>query len=103
MKKPDIELNKSNEQKFWQNTNFTLLVYLIFILLSFQFWQNYQQARQQEIPYSEFLQHLNNKEVAEAVVTDRVITGTLTLMDEKTNQPRRFFTVPLIWNNDLAT
>ncbi|NOQ46292.1 MAG: ATP-dependent zinc metalloprotease FtsH [Desulfobulbaceae bacterium] len=102
MKKPDIELNKSNEQKFWQNTNFTLLVYLIFILLSFQFWQNYQQARQQEIPYSEFLQYLNKKEVAEAVVTDRVITGTLAIMDEKTNQPRRCFTVPLNWNNDLA-
>jgi hypothetical protein len=49
-RKPQIEINKSTRQKFWQNPNFTLLLYLLFILLSFQVWQGYQQARQQEIP-----------------------------------------------------
>jgi len=101
-KKPDIEINKTTNEKFWQNPNFTFWVYLIFILISFQFYQGYQQARQQEIPYSEFLSHVQNQEVAEAVVTDKVITGTLTLTDEKTGQPRRFITVPMMWNNDLA-
>jgi len=101
-KKPDIEINKTTNEKFWQNPNFTFWLYLIFILVSFQFYQSYQQARQQEIPYSEFLTHVQKHEVAEAVVTDRVITGTLTLKDEKTNQPRRFITVPMMWNNDLA-
>lgn len=101
-KKPDIELNKTTSEKFWQNPNFTFWIYLIFILISFQFYQSYQQARQQEIPYSEFLTHVQNQEVAEAVVTDRVITGTLTLNDDTTGQPRRFITVPLMWNNDLA-
>jgi len=100
--KPEIEINKTTNEKFWQNPNFTFWLYLIFILVSFQFYQGYQQARQQEIPYSEFLTHVQNHEVAEAVVTDKVITGTLTLTDEKTSQPRRFITVPMMWNNDLA-
>ncbi len=101
--KPEIELNKTNKPvKFWQNPNFTFWAYLFFILISFQFYQNYQQARQEEIPYSEFLQYLEKREVAEAVVTDRLITGTLTIKDKKTNKPRRFITVPLTWNNDLA-
>ncbi len=101
--KPEIELNKTNKPvKFWQNPNFTFWAYLFFILISFQFYQNYQQARQEEIPYSEFLQYLEKREVAEAVVTDRLITGTLTIKDKKTNKPRRFITVPLSWNNDLA-
>ena len=101
-KKPEIEINKTTIEKFWQNPNFTFWLYLIFILISFQFYQGYQQAKQQEIPYSEFLTHVQNQEVAEAVVTDRVITGTLTLTDDKTGQPRRFITVPMMWNNDLA-
>ena len=102
-KKPEIELNKTNKPvKFWQNPNFTFWAYLFFILISFQFYQNYRQARQEEIPYSEFLQYLEKKEVAEAVVTDKLITGVLTIKDKKTNKPRRFITVPLSWNNDLA-
>ncbi len=101
--KPEIELNKTNKPvKFWQNPNFTFWAYLFFILISFQFWQNYQQARQEEIPYSEFLQYVEKKQVAEAVVTDRLITGVLTIKDPKTNKPRRFITVPLTWDNDLA-
>ncbi len=102
-KKPEIELNKTSKPvKFWQNPNFTFWAYLIFILISFQFYQNYQQARREEIPYSEFLQYLDKREVAQAVVTDKLITGVLTIKDEKTGKPRRFITVPLTWDNDLA-
>jgi cell division protease FtsH len=101
-KKPEIELNKTTKEKFWQNPNFTFWLYVFVILTSFQYYQGYQQARQAEIPYSEFLTHVQNQEVAEAVVTDRIITGTLKLTDEKTGKPRRFITVPLMWNNDLA-
>ncbi len=55
-----------------------------------------------EIPYSQFLSHVQKHEVAEAVVTDNIISGTLTITDEKTGKPKQFYTVPLIWNNDLA-
>ncbi len=100
--KPEIEINKTSKEKFWQNPNFTFWLYLIFILISYQYYQGYRQARQQEIPYSEFLTRVQNHQVVEAVVTDRMITGTLTEKDEKTGQPKRFITIPLMWNNDLA-
>ncbi|BCO10559.1 ATP-dependent zinc metalloprotease FtsH [Desulfolithobacter dissulfuricans] len=101
-KKPDIEINKTTQEKFWQSPGFTFLLYLIFIMVSFQLYQGYQQVKQEEIPYSQFLEYVNNGQVAEAVVTDKVITGTLTLRDERTGKQRRFITVPLSWNPDLA-
>ncbi len=101
-KKPEIEINKTSQEKFWQNPGFTFLLYLIFIIVSFQLYQGYQQVKQEEIPYSQFLEYVNKGQVAEATVTDKVITGTLTLRDERTGRPRRFITVPLSWNPDLA-
>lgn len=80
--KPDIEIGKTTRPKFWQNQNFNLILYLLFIFLSFQFWQGFQETKRAEIPYSEFLQHVDKKEVAEAVITDQMITGTLTLTDD---------------------
>jgi cell division protease FtsH len=100
--KPQIEINKTTKRKFWQNTNFTLIMYLLFIFFSFQVWQDYQEVKREEIPYSEFLQYIDKKEVAEAVVTDKLIRGSLTIKDERTSQPRKFITVPLL-NMDLAT
>ncbi len=100
--KPKIEINKTSNPKFWQNPNFTLIMYLLFIFFSFQVWQGYQEVKRSEIPYSEFLQRVQKKEVAEAVITDKLIQGTLTAKDERTNQPKKFITVPM-WNMDLAT
>ena len=68
--KPRIEINKSSKTPFWQSPQFTLILYLIFIMLSFQFWGQYKEAKRIEIPYSEFLQHVHKHEVAEAVVTN---------------------------------
>ncbi len=96
-----IDINKPPKLKFWQRPEMSLLAYLLFVLVSLYLWQDIDRARQQEIPYSEFLQHVKKKEVAEAVITDRLITGTLTLKDPVTQTPRRFITVPL-WNTDLA-
>ncbi len=101
-KKPEIEINKSTKQKFWQNPNFTLLLYALFILISFQVYQGAQQAQREEIPYSTFLQYVDKHQVAEAVVTDKVIRGTLTIKDERTGRPKRFITIPLSWNPQLA-
>ena len=99
--KPEIEINKPAERKFWQRPDFTLWLYIIFLLVSFYLWQGYREVRQTEIPYSQFLEHVEKGEVAEAVVTQKVITGTLTIKDPATQEPKRFVTVPL-WNNDLA-
>ncbi len=96
-----LDINRPPRLKFWQRPEFTLLAYLLFLLASFYLWQGAERARREEIPYSEFLEHVERKEVAEAVVTRNLITGTLTLKDPKTLQPRRFLTVPL-WDTDLA-
>ena len=100
-KKPDIEVNKPADQKFWQRPDFNLTAYLLLMLASFYFWQSYAETSNTEIPYSEFLQHVDKKEVKEAIVTEKYIAGTLTVDDEKTHKPRRFITIPLM-NNDLA-
>ncbi|HEB81444.1 MAG TPA: ATP-dependent metallopeptidase FtsH/Yme1/Tma family protein [Gammaproteobacteria bacterium] len=94
-KKPDIEINKTTEQKFWQRPDFNFFLYLIIMLFSFYMWEAYSTARNTEIPYSEFLQHVENREVQEAVITNDYIAGTLTVIDDKTHQPKRFVTIPL--------
>ena len=102
-KKPDIEINKppGSKPSFWHNPSSVLWIYLIFILLSMYMWQGAEEARQAEIPYSEFLQKVDKGEVVEAMVTNKVISGKLKETDPATGKPKRFVTVPL-WNNDLA-
>ncbi len=104
-KKPDIDINKPENFKpngsFWHRPSSVLWIYLIFLLTSLYLWQGMEEVQRTEIPYSEFLQRVDKGEVREAVVSDKVITGTLTETDPKTGKPRRFVTVPL-WNNDLA-
>ncbi len=100
-KRPKIEINKTTREKFWQNPGFNFWLYLIFILFSLQVYHNYVIVKQEEIPYSEFLSHVQKHEVAEAVITDKLISGTLKKSDSS-GKPKRFITVPLNWNNDLA-
>ncbi len=96
-KKPDMEINKSaaSKPKFWQRMDFNLLLYILLMWASFYLWQGYDKAKNEEIPYSEFLQHVEKREVKEALITDKLITGALTTQDETTRKPRRFFTIPL--------
>ncbi len=98
---PDIELNKTTRPPFWQKPQFNLVLYLLFIFFSFHFWQQAEQSKRLEIPYSTFLEHVEKHEVAEAVVTDRAIIGVLNITDQRTGRPQQFITVPL-WNQELA-
>ncbi len=98
---PDIEINQTSRKSFWQNPQFNLILYLLFVVVSFHIWQSLQEVAQLEIPYSEFLEHVEKREVAEAIVTDKAIRGTLTTTDPATGKPQRFITVPL-WNQELA-
>ncbi|RME33452.1 MAG: ATP-dependent metallopeptidase FtsH/Yme1/Tma family protein [Gammaproteobacteria bacterium] len=93
--RPDIEINKTSEQKFWQRPDFTFLLYLLFILGSFYIWHGMEEARRQEIPFSEFLEYVDKGKVKEAVITERYIAGVLDEIDDRTHQPKQFITVPL--------
>jgi len=101
VKKPQIEINKPAGSSLWQKSSFTLLIYMIFLAASFFLWQSMEKSHQEELPYSKFLSYVDKGQVAEAVVSDQLIVGTLTLKDKDTQQARRFITVPL-WNNGLA-
>jgi cell division protease FtsH len=98
---PDIEINKTSKQPFWQHPQFNVLLYLLFIFLSFQFWQKHAETQSLEIPYSQFLEYVDKNKIAEAVITDKAIFGTLKTIDTRTGGPKRFITVPL-WNQELA-
>jgi cell division protease FtsH len=100
--KPDLEINKSGDSRpqFWQRFDFNFFLYLIIMWLSFYFWQGYTQTKNEEIPYSEFLQHVEKKEIKQAVVTEKYISGTLKAEDTA-GKPKRFITIPLA-DTDLA-
>ncbi len=99
--KPRVDMDGHSRPPFWQTPQFNLILYLLFVLLSFHLWGRMEETRRLEIPYSEFLEYVEKKEVAQAVVTDKAITGELTRTDSETGEPRRFITVPL-WNQELA-
>jgi cell division protease FtsH len=77
-----------------------LWLYILLIIVTLYFWRGYQEVRQDEIPYSEFLKYVQEQEVEDVVVTDQVITGYLKPAAAG-EERRRFITVPL-WNQDLA-
>jgi cell division protease FtsH len=91
-KKPDLEINKKQPAPFWRRPEYMLWIYLLAMLVSLWFWHGAQEVVREQIPYSEFLQHLDKGEVKEAVLRDQVISGTLTELDPKTHQPHPFLT-----------
>jgi len=103
-KKPDIEVNKPekpSKMKFWQRPDVVLVMYVLFFIAMIYVWQYSSGVAQTEIPYSQFLQYLDRNQVENAVITDNLISGKLTIHDPKTGKPRSFVTVPL-QNNALA-
>lgn len=89
-----IEINKPAPDKLWQRPRMWGVLYLLFLLSAF-YLLRLPDTGVQEMPYSDFLRHLDNGEVAEVLITDQVITGELTATDTATGQRRRFVTVPL--------
>jgi cell division protease FtsH len=100
-KKPDIEINRPAGQRFWQTPGGMFLLYALFMLGMLLVWQWSAEEAREEIPYSQFLKYVEEKKVQEALVTDKLIVGTLEETDPKTGKPRRFVTVPL-FDEDLA-
>ena len=92
---PEITINRpAKPQGFWQRPDFNLVVYVLFLVGSLYVWQSVATARQEEIPYSRFLQLVDQEKVAEAVITEDSVFGTLKEKDDK-GKPKKFITVPL--------
>ena len=54
-KKPDIEINKPGDGKFWLQPNFSFWTYILFMVLSFYLWQGYFEPRVVDM----FFEHLD--------------------------------------------
>ncbi len=91
-KKPDLEINKRGPGRYWQQPGNMLWIYILIMLVSLWFWQGAQKMATEQIPYSEFLQDLNQGKIKQAVLTDHIITGTFTGVDAKTGKPKQFVT-----------
>ncbi|MBS1213319.1 MAG: ftsH [Proteobacteria bacterium] len=78
----------------------SLLFYFLLALATLYLWQSYSEVRRDEIPYSEFLQLVEQGKIDKAVVSEQSITGTLK-PESAGATPRHFITLPL-WNQDLA-
>ena len=78
----------------------SLIAYALLIFAALYLIQGIQQLRQEEIPYSEFLQLVDEDKLERITVTEQLITGTRK-PDAAHPGPNAFVTVPL-WNKDLA-
>lgn len=103
-KEPEIEINKPQNsdqpQPFWKEPKNIFWLYILFIILSMWIWPSLQAAKV-TIPYSEFQEYLDKKEVSEAVISDRFIHGTLKELDTRTGKPKEFVTL-VPQNNEVA-
>jgi len=81
--------------KFWRRPNIVLGIYLLMFTVMWYLWQSTTRLEQEEIPYSQFLAYVQQGEIEKAVVTDKLISGTLKATDQHTAKPKNFVTVPL--------
>jgi len=100
-KKPDIDVNKPPEKNFWLKQGPFSVWYFVLMMILFYLFQSAMQVKKEQIPYSQFQEYLTTDQIAECVIREKLITGTLRLTDPKTGKPRRFVTVPF-YNADLT-
>lgn len=101
--KPRVEINPPDPNEpngLRQKLNSNVFFYILLTIAVLYLWQGYQEARQEEIPYSQFLQYVQEQRVEEAVVTEQFIAGTLKPASPGADA-KHFVTVPL-WNQALA-
>ena len=96
--KPDLEVNPPKDQN--GNNKRELFAYVLLLFVAVWLWQAINEARQNEIPYSEFLKLVGEKKIERAVVTEQSISGTVK-PESTADQAKPFVTIPL-WNQQLA-
>ncbi|MGD0959109.1 MAG: ATP-dependent zinc metalloprotease FtsH [Methylomonas sp.] len=74
-------------------------LYLLLGILVLSFLSSGERIQGEEIPYNQFISWVNDNKIERAVVTQRFITGTLKVADEKIG--KTFYTIPL-WDQGLV-
>ncbi len=90
--RPDIEINKPDQQKLWHDPWKLFVWYLIFTAAFFYFSQSLMEHQRREIPYSEFQQYVKKRQVDSLVISRNKIMGIL--KKEESGQREYFITVP---------
>jgi len=91
--KPEVEINKRGPGRFWQQPNLVWWLYVAAMIASLWIWQWRSPSVVQQMPYSEFLQHLSRNEVQDATLSEQTVSGTLTITDPKTQKRVAFSTL----------
>ena len=97
---PELELNKSSDNKSNGLKQKRFIYFALFLILMLSLFNSVNEAQRDEIPYSQFLKLVQEAKIDKAVVTERLITGTIKSENPK-DSGKHFVTIPL-WQNDLA-
>jgi cell division protease FtsH len=99
-REPELELNKPSDNPPNGSRQKKIIYFALFFILMLYVFNSVNNAQNDEIPYSRFLQLVNEAKIDKAVVTERFITGVIK-SDGPGNPDKPFLTIPL-WQNDLA-
>jgi len=99
-KKPKLELNKPSDTQAHRLMHKKLIYFALASVFLIFLFKSINEAKQDEIHYSQFLKLVQETKLENAIVTERMITGTIKSSDSK-EPSKHFFTIPL-WQNDLA-
>ena len=99
-KKPKLELNKPSDTQAHRLMHKKLIYFALASVFLIFLFNSINAVKQDEIPYSQFLKLVQETKVENAIVTERMITGTIKSSDTK-EPSKHFVTIPL-WQNALA-
>ena len=98
-KQPEREINPPSQNDKNRKISRAILIALgVLVILSI--FNRANELQQDELPYNQFLQLVNEDRILRAVVTEKVITG-LIKPEDPSGSPRHFTTIPL-WDDKLA-
>jgi len=99
-REPELDLNKPSNNKSLGLKKKRFIYFALFFIMMLFLLNSIEEAQRDEISYSQFLKLVQEAKIDKAVVTERLITGTVKSENPK-ESGKHFVTIPL-WQNDLA-
>ncbi len=90
----DHEINRPSDEDKSASDRWKWLLIVVSVLLVLSIFNNAAELNQEEIPYSQFLNAVKDKQVERVVITEKYMIGKLT-------DGEKFITFPL-WDDELA-